>query len=77
MSNKLSVLINGARRIRDFLLAGRNPERLDYMSKEFAVENVDEMLVTMQRGTARSLWNTASPPVEQATHEIACPFGDW
>ena len=76
MSNKPSVLINAARRIRDFL-AGRNPERIDYTSKEFAVENVDEMLVTVQRRTAGSLWNTASPPVDQPTHEIACPFGDW
>jgi hypothetical protein len=58
-------------------MADRNSEGLDYSSKEIAAENVDEMLVAMPAATARSFWNTASSPVEQLTHKIGSPFGDW
>jgi hypothetical protein len=76
MPNKPSVLITGARRIRDFILVARKQEQLDCLSKEIACE-VDEMLVVVSRATATNFWNTARPPVEQLTHNIAGPFGDW
>jgi short-subunit dehydrogenase len=66
-----------ARRIWDFLLAARNQERLDYLSREIASENVDEMLVVVLGATARNFWNTAGPAVEQLPQKMASPFGDW
>ena len=66
-----------ARRICDFLLVARNRGRLDYLSREIASENVDEMLVVVPGATARNFWNTAAPPVEYLPQKIVSPFGDW
>jgi NADP-dependent 3-hydroxy acid dehydrogenase YdfG len=66
-----------ARRICDFLLIGRNQERLDDLSKEIASETVDEMLVVMPGATATNFWNTAGPTIGQLPQKIASPFGDW
>ncbi len=73
MPNKSSVLITGARQIDDFVLVARNPERLDYFSKQI----LDEMLVAMPRATVRNLWDIVLAPVEQLTDKIGSPFGDW
>ena len=66
-----------ARRICDFLLVARNRGRLDYLSREIASENADEMLVVVPGATAWNFWNTAGPAVEQLPQKMASPFGDW
>ena len=66
-----------ARRMRDFLPATRNRERLVDLAKGIASESVDEMLGPIPEARATNLSNTADVPVRYLSQGIPSPFGDW